>query len=57
MEAGSSYGNLLIQSWILTLYIIYVLIKEKPVCGGDEKGDDCRACECWHEGALEQILM
>lgn len=57
MEAGSSYGNLLIQSWILALYIIYVLIKEKPVCGGDEKGDDCRACECWHEGASEQFLM
>lgn len=50
-------GSLLIPSWILVLYIIYVLIKEETVCTGDERGDDCRASECWQEGASEQVLM
>lgn len=69
VEAGSCYiyahlrrkknqhGKLLIPSWIPALYIIYVLIKEKTICGGDEKGEDRRASECWQEGTSEQVLM
>lgn len=39
------------------LCIIYVLIREETACGRDEKGDDCRASECWQEGTSEPVLM